>query len=160
MIPSGYVTRRGTAGSYRNPRCCFFEGPPDCFPQQLHRFTFPPAANQFRFLLSLPILVTFWWCFCFVGLCFLGRALPMGARCCQLSAMLGREMARHPFCHVPGPQVSLRASSDSTRGWIRVQAWEKCHSYVWNPSTASDMTFAVGYLRDVPSIPRSLSYHE
>ena len=52
------IPRSGCAGSYGNSVVSFFEKPPYCFPQWLHRFIFPPTVSEgFLFSTSSPVFV-------------------------------------------------------------------------------------------------------
>ena len=52
-----YIPRSGIAGSHGSS-FQFFEKPPYCFPQWLHRFTFPPTVYKGSlFSTSLPIFI-------------------------------------------------------------------------------------------------------
>ena len=67
----GYIPRSGTAGSYGNSMLNFFEEPKNCFPQQLHHFTFLPIVHKGSYLsTSSPTLVVF---------CFSDSSHPKGA---------------------------------------------------------------------------------
>ena len=55
-----YISRSRIAGSYSNSVFNFFEEIPNCLPQWLHQFTFPPAMYEcFSFSTSSPTLILF-----------------------------------------------------------------------------------------------------
>lgn len=129
VMPSGYIAGRGIAGSYGNPRLNFLMS---CQAVLHSSCTVLPShqwQTSFQLLLSLPILVTFWWfffLFCFAVFCVFRDSPSHGCEVLPALSNAGQRNGSHPFCHVPGAKVRLQASSHWTQGWIHVQAWEKC----------------------------------